>query len=76
MLDSLQVRAWELVRAPPLMPDRPRLDVLITFTDGTTVRWHPSVKFICSTDELPTYEIMKRMNRKAKLLKEVGEHEQ
>ena len=79
VLDSLQVSTWELVfysdepdPTPPHWPDRPRLDVVITFTDGTWVRWHPSAKLIRSTDVMPTSAIRNRMNRKAKLLRELG----
>ena len=76
VLESLQVRSWEVVfyidepdSTPPHWPDRPRLDFLITFTDGTWVRWHPNAKLIWSTGWLPTAAMQNRMNRKAKLLK-------
>ena len=79
VLDSLQLSTWKLVfysdepdPTPPHWPDRLRLDVVITFTDGTWVRWHPSAKLICSTDVMPTSAIRNRMNRKAKLLKQLG----
>ena len=83
VLDSLQVRAWELVfysdeldPTSPHWPDRPRLDVVITFTDGTWVRWHTSAKLIRSTDAMPTSAMTIRMNRHAKLQKQLAQHEQ
>ena len=76
VLESLQVKTWEVVfysdepdSTPPRWPDRPRLDFLITFTDGTWVRWHSNAKLIWSTECFPTDAMKIRMNRKAKLLK-------
>ena len=73
---SLQVEAWAVAfydeepdPTPPLWPDRPRLDIVVTFTDGNWVRWHPKAKLIWSTDLMPTDAMRCRMNRKAKLLK-------
>ena len=76
VLESLQVQATDVVfysdkpePTPPRWPDRPRLDVVITLTDGTWVRWHPSAKLIWATEWLPTAAMKNRTNRKAKLLK-------
>ena len=40
----------------------PRLDVLLIFSDGITVRYHPHAKLIWSTDAQPTEAMQKRMN--------------
>ena len=83
VLDSLQLSTWKLVfysdepdSTPLKWPDRPRLDVVVTFTDGTWVRWHTSAKLIRSTDAMPTSAMTIRMNRQAKLQKQLAQHEQ
>jgi len=82
VLDSLQLSTWKLVfysdepdSTPLKWPDRPRLDVVVTFTDGTWVRWHTSAKLIRSTDAMPTSAMTIRMNRHAKLQKQLAQHE-
>ena len=40
----------------------PRLDVVLTFSDGITARYHPHAKLIWSTDAQPTEAMQKRMN--------------
>ena len=76
VLESLQVQKWEVMfyteepdPTPPRWPDRPRLDILITFTDESWVRWHPSGDLIWSTETMPTTAMRIRMNRKQKLFK-------
>ena len=40
----------------------PRLDIVLTFNDGMTVRYHPQAKLIWSTEPQPTLAMQKRMN--------------
>ena len=82
VLDSLHVRTWNLVfysdepdSTPPDWPDRPRLDVVITFTDERWVRWHSNANLIWSTEDMPTPAIKNRRNRHAKLLKALQQHQ-
>ena len=46
---------------------KPRLDIVVTFSDGTWARYHPGAPVIWSTDNLPTKAMEKRMQYKAKL---------
>ena len=77
VLETLQVRKWKVKfysdepdPTPPEWPDRPRLDVVITWTDGRWVRWHISGDLIWSTEDLPTVAMRMRYNRMRKLLKQ------
>jgi len=49
--------------------DRPRLDIVLTYTDGRWVRYHPKAILIRSDDFLPTPAMRIRYNRAAKLAK-------
>jgi len=49
--------------------DRPRLDIVLTYTDGRWVRYHPKAILIWSDDFLPTPAMRIRYNRAAKLAK-------
>ena len=78
VLHNLHVAGWtvefyeeEPDSTPPFAKDRPRLDILITFTDGTWLRWHPHADLIWSTTPQPTDAMKIRMNRKKKLLKQM-----
>ena len=77
VLESLQVDSWtvrffdeEPDPTPPQFPDRPRLDAVLTFSNGTWARWHPSGDLILSTEPMPTAAMQTRFNRKTKLLKQ------
>ena len=79
VLESLQVQNWEPVfyeaeadPTPPLWPDRPRLDILIIFTDESWIRWHPSGKLIWSTEAQPTPAMQTQLNRTRKLHDALG----
>ena len=68
---NLQVQEWkpqfyeeEPDPTPRYARDTPRLDILITFTDGTWLRWHPDANLIWSTTPQPTDAMRQRMNRK------------
>ena len=49
--------------------DKPRLDLVVSFADGTSVRYHPSATPIWSDETQPTDAMQKRYNRAAKLAK-------
>ena len=73
---------WEVIfyleepdPTPQKWPDRPRLDALITFTDGRWVRWHPSGDLIWSTEDMPTAAMVTRINRKKKLMQMLAKKE-
>ena len=75
VLERLQVQKWEVKfysdepdPTPPKWPDRPRLDVVITFTDGRWVRWHTNANLIWSTEAMPTVGMQMRYNHMRKLL--------
>ena len=40
----------------------PRLDLVLTFDDGLSVRYHPKAKLIWSTEKQPTEAMQQRMN--------------
>jgi hypothetical protein len=74
--ESLQPEKWEAVffedepdPTPPSWPNLPRLDIVITFTNGEWIRWHPRAKLIWSTEQMPTDAMKNRYNRRAKLVK-------
>ena len=78
VLESLDVAAWtvhwyplEPDPTPPKWPDRPRLDVVLTFSDGSWARWHPNSDIIWSTDAMPTAAMKMRQNRRANLIKKL-----
>ena len=50
--------------------DKPRLDLVVSFADGTSVRYHPSATPIWSDETQPTDAMQKRYNRAEKLAKE------
>ena len=71
VLQNLQVQEWKPVfyedepdPTPPFARDRPRLDILLTFIDGTWLRWHPDATLIWSTTPQPTAAMITRINRK------------
>ena len=75
VLQCVQIRGWQAVfytneaeSAPPWR-DMPRLDIVITFTDGSWLRWHPTEQLISSTDVRPTVAMQIRMTRKANLVR-------
>ena len=45
--------------------DAPRLDVVLSFSDGITARYHPKAELIWSTDPQPTEAMQQRINRAA-----------
>ena len=46
---------------------KPRLDIVLTFSNGIWARYHPSAAVIWSTDDLPTVAMKKRMQYREKL---------
>ena len=52
--------------------NKPRLDIVVSFQDGVTVRYHPSAKPIWSTDSQPTAAMQGRHRLAAKLAKHRG----
>ena len=79
VFQDLQVQQWQVQfyleeadPSPPFAKDKPRVDILITFTDGTWLRWHCSGKhLIWSTTPQPTSAMIIRMNRKNRLLRDL-----
>ena len=74
-VQSLSVESWhvqfyddEIDPHPPLWRDRPRLDCVVRFAGGTTVRYHPQAVLIWSTQPMPTAAMLMRIRRKALLL--------
>ena len=51
----------------PNRADKPRLDILVCFTNGSTVRYHPQATPIWSNDPQPTDAVRTRLNRAANL---------
>ena len=49
--------------------NKPRLDIVLTFNDGETVRYHPRAHHIWSSTEQPTRAMLKRYNLHEKLKK-------
>ena len=47
--------------------NKPRIDIALSFSNGTTVRYHPKAALIWSTEPQPTDAMTKRFNLKAKL---------
>ena len=78
VLQNLQVDEWkvkfykdELDSKPRFATDTPRLDIRLSFTDGTWVRWHPGSRLIWSTTIQPTEAMTTRINRRRNLLKQM-----
>ena len=78
VLQHLQVQEWKVQfyeaepdPTPPFAKDRPRLDILVIFTNGTWLRWHPDADLIWSTTPQPTAAMHQRMNRKKFFLKQL-----
>ena len=76
VFENLRVESWtvqfyedEPDPTPEEYPDRPRLDAVLTFSDGTWARWHPSGEPIFSTQPMPTAAMVIRFNRKRILFK-------
>ena len=46
---------------------KPRIDILVSFTDDTWVRYHPGANCIWSQDTQPTEAMTQRINYGAKL---------
>ena len=55
--------------------DKPRLDILLSMSDGTWVRYHPSADTIHSTAPVPSQAVQNRYNRRKNLLKKESERE-
>ena len=55
--------------------DKPRLDILLSMSDGTWVRYHPSADTIHSTASVPSQAVQNRYNRRKNLLKKESERE-
>ena len=54
---------------------KPRLDILLSMSDGTWVRYHPSADTIHSTASVPSQAVQNRYNRRKNLLKKESERE-
>ena len=52
--------------------DKPRLDIMITMSDRSWVRYHPGAAPISSTDRMPTEAMQKRYDRIKKLPQKHG----
>ena len=52
--------------------NKPRLDIVVSFLDGVTVRYHPSATPIWSTEPQPTVAMQMRYRLAAKLLRTLG----
>ena len=83
VLQSLPAKSWHMQfytdepdSTPPLWPDRPRLDCVLHFANGTYARCHPSAKLILSTEPMPTAAMITRMRRKTNLLKSLSQRSQ
>ena len=69
VLQNLQVQEWKVKfyeeepdSTPRLAKDRHRLDILMTFTDGTWLRWYPDADLIWSTTPQRTAAMIIHMN--------------
>ena len=51
--------------------NKPRLDILVNFNDGETVRYHPRADHIWSSTQQPTRAMRKRYNLRDKLRKKI-----
>ena len=47
--------------------NKPRLDIVLSFSNGRTVRYHPRADLIWSDEQQPTKAMQQRLNRAAKL---------
>jgi hypothetical protein len=56
--------------------DRPRLDIVFTFSDGRWARYHPKATLIWSDDRLPSDAMRIRYNRAANLAKKADKASQ
>ena len=54
----------------PNQRDKPRLDIVVSFDNGHSVRYHPNAFPIWSTSQQPTDAMQKRYNR----AKQIGRH--
>ena len=52
---------------------KPRLDVLVTFENGLSVRYHPQAKQIWSSDSQPTDAMYQRMRYKEKWMRKFAD---
>ena len=53
----------------PNYDGKPRLDIVLTFADGTWARYHPRAALIWSTQQLPTDAMKIRMKYTRKLMR-------
>ena len=51
--------------------NKPRLDILISFNDGETVRYHPRADHIWSSTQQPTLAMRKRYDLREKVRKKI-----
>ena len=51
--------------------NKPRLDIVLLFSDGRTARYHPKAKLIWSDELQPTDAMQKRLNLASKIRKRV-----
>jgi len=75
-VNSAEIVAWkvaffeeEIDSTPPFAKDTPRLDFVVTLTDGKEFRWHPKSLLIWGGTKTDAMD--NRMRRKAKLLKKL-----
>ena len=54
--------------------NKPRLDILVSFNDGITVRYHPKADPIWSSTQQPTEAMRKRYDLRAKLSSKIYLH--
>ena len=55
----------------PNQRDAPRLDIVVSFADGRSVRYHPSAEPIWSDQPQPTKAMQIRYNRAIKIAKKL-----
>ena len=55
----------------PNQRDAPRLDIVVSFADGRSVRYHPSAEPIWSEDLQPTTAMQMRYNRARNIAKKL-----
>ena len=72
-------QAGNLTSARPMFytdePDANHDDILLSMSDGTWVRYHPSADTIHSTAPVPSQAVQNRYNRRKNLLKKESERE-
>ena len=51
--------------------NKPRLDILVSFNDGETVRYHPRADLIWSSTQQPTQAMRKRYDLRKKMRKKI-----